>query len=135
MKKRQAKIASKKHGKRQLVDRIQKPIVGLDLDFILALAGGAIALDQFLRAKCGHCDEWLIQIISSTAKDEEAACELCSLLSNLAMRSRMVKRNGPSLRAIMGWQARMLNQPNAERLRSPDHPRAGDKQDALVGQS
>lgn len=28
MKKRQAKIASKKHGKRQLVDRIQKPIVG-----------------------------------------------------------------------------------------------------------
>ena len=95
----------------QVVGRSLDPVVGRDLDFLLALAGGAIALDQFLRSKCGHCDEWPIQVVASTAKDEEAASELCSLLSNLAMRSRMVKRNGPSLMAIIKWQARMLNQP------------------------
>lgn len=103
--KKRAKTKAKEH----VVVRSQHAIVGRELDLLLSLCSGAMALNDFLRKNCGHCNEWPIQIIASTAKDAKEARELCSLLVDLAFRVRRVKRSGPAFRALMGWQAKALN--------------------------
>lgn len=86
----------------------KEEVTGRALDSLLGLASVAIGLDGFLRRNCGHCDEWPIQIIASTAKDVKEARELCSLLVMLAWKASKVKNSGPAFRAVMGWEARAL---------------------------
>lgn len=89
-----------------------EPVVGRDLDCLLAVAGCAVALDVWMRGNVGHTVEWPIQITASTDADESSAVHMAKLLSDLGKRIRALKRNGPAFRALMGYQARMLYPPN-----------------------
>lgn len=98
--------------KRPVVARKVEPIVGRDLDVLLAVVSGAYALELWMRGNVGHTVEWPIQILASTEADESFALHMAKLLSNLEKRIRALKRNGPAFRALMGWQARKAYPPN-----------------------
>lgn len=98
--------------KRPVVARKVEPVVGRSLDSLLALASSSMDLLAWMNQNCGYSDEWPIQIVASTPKDEDAARELASKLAWVEARVKTLKRNGPAFRALMGWQARKAYPPN-----------------------